>query len=246
MKIIGVMMVKNEDRWIAQALRAIRDFCDVIILIDTGSTDDTIREAKKTHALDGICYEPDLSKTHRIVEPYVGTDTWVFGVDGDEIYDRAGLALVRPMIKGAHHDASFQVVGRYLHVTDLVVGGRVRGYMGPPSHTPTKLYNFAWLKEWPSDGRHSLFQSKSRVIDQRARAKDLLYFDEPWADCALRCLHMRFMRRSWSETDAEIGARLSGEDRLGFGSRGDRGGTDERNERRSYRKGEIVEVASWL
>ena len=46
--------------------------------------------------------------------------------------------------------------------------------------------------------------------------------------------------------EAEIGARLSGEDRLGFGSRGDRGGNDERNERMSYRKGEIVEVASWL
>lgn len=37
-----------------------------------------------------------------------------------------------------------------------------------------------------------------------------------------------------------------GEDRLGFGSRTDRGGADARNERVSYRVGEIVEVKSWL
>ena len=245
MKIIGVMMVKNEDRWIGRALMAIRDFCDRIVLIDTGSTDDTIAQATRLVRIDELIVEPDLSRTHRFVEQYVGTDTWVFGVDGDEIYDREGLQVVKQSMEYGCFDNTFQVVGRYLHVTELG-GGYARGYMGPPSHTPTKLYNFAHLKEWPSDGKHSLFQSKSRVLKRGAWAKNASRHEVSWDLCHLRCLHMRFQRRSWSETEAEIGARLSGEDRLGFGSRRDRGGNDERNERMSYRKGEIVEVASWL
>lgn len=244
MKIIGVMMVKNEDRWIAKALTAIRDFCDEIILIDTGSTDDTIREATWRASIDELIIEPDLSRTHRFVEQYVGTDTWVFGVDGDEIYEPRGLGLLRKSILGGSFAGTFQKLGQYLHVTEIC-GEYVRGYHGPPAHAPTKLYNFARLKEWPSDDRHSLFQSKCRVIDTVIPRDDGLQV-VPWDSCPLRCLHMRFMRRSWSETDAEIGARLSGEDRLGFGSRKDRGGNDERNERLSYRRGEIVEVASWL
>ncbi len=243
MKIIGVMMVKNEDRWIAKALTAIRDFCDEIILIDTGSTDETLQEAVKTDAVDELIGETDLSKTHQFVEQYVGTDTWVFGVDGDEIYDREGLSVIRDeLLAGAFND-SFQLIGNYLHVTELVEG-YARGYLGPPSHAPTKLYNFARLKEWPSDGRHSLFQARTRIVDAKIERDNFFQFS--WDTSGLRCLHMRFMRRSWSESDAEVGARLSGEDRLGFGSRGDRGGTDDRNERMSYRKGEIVEVASWL
>ena len=243
MKIIGVMMVKNEDRWIARALTAIRDFCDRIVLIDTGSTDDTTREALRSNTVDEVHLEPDLSRTHRFVESYVGTDTWVFGVDGDEIYDREGLKSVRRHI-GRNLSSMFQLVGQYLHVTELVEG-YARGYMGPPSHTPTKLYNFAKLEEWPSDGRHSLFQSKTRVVDARI-LRDTFYQNYDWNACPLRCLHMRFQRRTWSGPEPYMGARLSGEDRLGFGSRGDRGGSDERNERMSYRKGEIVEVASWL
>ncbi len=244
MKIIGVMMVKNEDRWIARALTAIRDFCDEIILIDTGSTDDTVLEATCRAYVDELIIETDLTRTHRVIEPYIGTDTWVFGVDGDEIYDREGLRIVRNTIEKGNLDLSFQMLGHYLHVTDLY-DGQAFGYLGPPSHTPTKLYNFANLKEWPSDGKHSLFQCKGWVRDAGI-PRDTVYQSAPWDISPLRCLHMRFMRRSWSETDAEIGARLSGEDRLGFGSRGDRGGTDDRNERMMYRKGEIVEVASWL
>ena len=244
MKIIGVMMVKNEDRWIRKALQAIGDFCDSIILIDTGSTDYTRREAARTCVLDEYHLEPDLSRTHRFVEQYVGTDTWVFGVDGDEIYDREGLKIVRQQIDGGCLRGVFQAVGQYLHVVHLA-NGQARGYAGPPSHTPTKLYNFKNLQEWPSDGKHSLFQARTRVVKANIE-RDTFYQQYRWTACPLRCLHMRFMRRSWSESDAEIGTRLSGEDRLGFGSRGDRGGTDERNERMSYRKGEIVEVASWL
>ena len=34
----------------------------------------------------------DAYDTHKYVEPFVGKDCWVFGVDGDEIYDPDGLA----------------------------------------------------------------------------------------------------------------------------------------------------------
>lgn len=240
--ILGVMLVRNEDLWIASAIQAIREFCDQIMVIDNGSTDDTRERAVGTGCVNQLIIEPDLRRTHNFIEHYAGTDTWVFGVDGDEIYDAGGLAAVREGLESGLCRDSFQVLGRYLHVTELVQD-YARGYLGPPSHTPTKLYNFRHLRSWPADGQHSLFQCKSRVVRARVE-RDSCHQAIPWATCPLRCLHMRFVRRSSRETDS--GARLSGEDRLGFGSRLDRGGSDDRNERLSYRRGDIVEVPSWV
>ena len=43
--------------------------------------------------------------SHALVEGYAGTDTWVFGVDGDELYDPAGLTAFRAqLLDGAHRE----------------------------------------------------------------------------------------------------------------------------------------------
>jgi hypothetical protein len=37
----------------------------------------------------------DARRSHALVEGYAGSPSWVFGVDGDELYDPAGLARLR-------------------------------------------------------------------------------------------------------------------------------------------------------
>lgn len=243
-RIVGVVMVKNEDVWISQVLERIVPFCDYIRFIDTGSVDDTVGEARRTlrgaMASFDIISEPRLKQTHAQVEAYVGTNTWVFGVDGDELYDPSGLAVIREKIRSSYGGFAYQVKGMYLHA-DLIrishTNGRTNrtavGWFGPPSHNPTKLYNFANITAWPNDWEHTLFHAKTRVV---RKGSTVLHATTPWSNARLRCVHLRWIQRS-TNTRNET-ARLTPEDIAGFGSRRDRGGSNQRNERLSYQQGE--------
>jgi len=99
MQIVGVMLVHNEDVFVERALRNSAGFCDRIHVADHMSTDAT------WEILEAIAGELDhvdavrvraTGDSHALVEGYAGTDTWVFGIDGDELYDPAGLARLRP------------------------------------------------------------------------------------------------------------------------------------------------------
>ena len=44
---IGVLMVRNESRILERCIRSLGDCCDRILVVDTGSTDDTVEIAKR-------------------------------------------------------------------------------------------------------------------------------------------------------------------------------------------------------
>ena len=237
MKIVGVMLLHNEDAYARQAALNVREFCDEIVVIDNGSTDDTVAEVQAA-GVDRIIHEPDLTKTHDHVQDYSGTQTWVFGVDGDELYDPNGLRELRTRLLAGRYGNAFQIKGRYVHALaiDTTLGEAI-GYAGPPSHNPTKLYNFSNL-DWPSDGRHILFQARPRH-----ETGEIVTLRNGWDDSVLRCLHMRFLRRSSQEDERTLGRRLHGEDKLGFGSSKERD-NDGGNLRPSYQRGELHRVAT--
>jgi len=235
--IAAVMMVKNEDRWIGQAIRNIQHFADEILVIDNGSADGTADIARIMGAK--VVTELDMRQTHRCIDPYLhGFKGWVFGVDGDELYDPVGLKRVKADIEAGYLSGAFQVETCFLHATEIK-GKTARGYMGPPARTPSKLYNFAKLTAWPCDGRHILFQARTRQI-VRCTPREACYQALGWDKSPFRVLHTRFLRRSSKEHGEGIGMRLHGEDLLGFGDAKDRGYVKGRNVRRYYRIGEQV------
>ena len=101
MKVIGICLVQNDDRFLGQVLENVIEFCDELILIEHRSTDKTPDickhfECKYAHVSYHRIEHP--SESHVFLEPYADTDSWVFGVDGDEIYDSVGLAHFKTTI----------------------------------------------------------------------------------------------------------------------------------------------------
>lgn len=240
MNIVGVMMVKNEDVFIRNAIRGITDFVDEIIFIDTGSTDGTVDIADSEGVIPIIDY--DLKNTHKYVEGYAGQDVWVFGVDGDEIYDREGLKRLKADMKSGMYSNAYQVQGWYLHLTEFPLGESGVGYIGPPSHTPAKLYNMNNILQWPNSGDDVLFHVGTRKT-QGVKARAVI---DTWEQSPMRCLHTRFLRRSTEDSEQEVGVRLGPGHVAGKRLNSKMKGTEEgKNYRYNYRKGDVVEVPIW-
>ena len=111
-RIIGIVLVKNEDLFIEPVLSNIVEFCDLIIVADNISTDATSEIVQGLAARhDKIEYHriDDIAISHELIKSYAGRKTWIFGVDGDEIYDPAGLAAFRKVLLAGNYDHSWMV-----------------------------------------------------------------------------------------------------------------------------------------
>src|SRR4051812_41045475 len=97
--IVGIALVRNEDIFVERAIRNAIDFCDLLIIADHRSTDNTFailtRLAAEFPKKIQLVRIQEPQESHFLINDYAGTPTWVFAVDGDEIYDPAGLFRFR-------------------------------------------------------------------------------------------------------------------------------------------------------
>src|SRR5215204_5118771 len=145
MQIVGIMLVRNEDRFLRRAATNILNFCDRIMIADHQSQDGTSEICEELAGASPkfeVYRIRDPRESHEMLVPLVNSNTWVFGVDGDEIYDRAGLSKVRGRLQAGEWDRWWVVCGNVLNCdvldeTTLKAGG----WMAPPCRSMTKLYN---------------------------------------------------------------------------------------------------------
>lgn len=205
--IVGIVLVRNEDLFVGRAVKNIAVFCDKIILCDHGSTDGTIEILEQLageipHAELHTLRHP--SESHELLKPYMGTDTWVFGVDGDEIYDPERLREFRGRLLSGEFDRVWRMKGNVLHCTSLASDrSSAAGHMAPPSRSITKLYHFSAITSWDGDTVERLHGGTIQFRD--GFDDDMkLNFQESlgWDESPLRCLHLCFLRRS--SRDSEV------------------------------------------
>ncbi len=201
-KIVGIVLVRNEDVFVEQAVRNIAEFCDRIHAVDHVSSDGTWdilqRLAREYLHLDARRAH-HAGESHKLIEQYAGTSTWVFGVDGDELYDAARLEGFREDLLGGGYDGVFKVASNVLNCVELDPE-RARGYLSPPSRSITKLYNFAAIDEWRGDGSERLHGGRILFRDGYDEGSvDNIGERIGWDETPLRCLHACFLRRSSSE-----------------------------------------------
>ena len=135
-KIVGCCSIKNEELYIEQVIRNILDFCDEIIVVDNMSEDQTfdiVTKLAKAYSKIRLFREENLLLIQDYVAQYAGTNTWVFWVDGDELYDPRGLRKLRTELLNRKYQDKWQVRGNFLHCTEIDLTAWVaKGYLAPP------------------------------------------------------------------------------------------------------------------
>ncbi len=200
-KIIGVALLRNEEYFAFWALSNAVGFCDELIVLDNRSTDGTpgkVEAFKALHPNVTVHRTEDPNTSHRFVEGYAGQDVWVFGVDGDEIYDPEGLARLRSRILGGEFDDYWSVSGYMLHAVEVdLSAGRAHGHTNPHTTCGNKLFNFRALVSWEEPERERLHGRNEKFRPGYSRKKSLdLATREDWESCDLRALHLCFFPRT--------------------------------------------------
>ncbi len=200
-QIVGIVLVRNEDLRIRQAVENAAAFCDRIFLADHGSTDGTstiLRQLAAAHPQMSYHRLDTPRASHDLIAGFAGSDTWIFGVDGDEIYDPAGLAVMRQRLLAGEYDDWWMIFGNVLNCAELDLTEKTAtGFLAPPCRSITKLYNFRLIRSWTGDTPERLHGGKLDFYSgHTADARLYLHEQTPWADAALRCLHTCFLARS--------------------------------------------------
>lgn len=200
--IVGIALVRNEDVFIERAIRNAIDFCDLLIVADHQSTDGTSAILRRLAAefAGKLQLVPirEARESHFLINHYAGSPTWVFVVDGDEIYDPAGLARLRVELLDGRYDESWLVFGNVLNCTAIdLAAGTATGYLAPPCRSMTKLYNFHLIESWDGAVTHVVANGTIRFKPGYDAARRLSLHEKiPWEQAQFRCLHTCFMRRS--------------------------------------------------
>jgi hypothetical protein len=205
-RIVGIVLVRNEDLRLEQVLRNVVGFCDLIHVADHESTDDTgaiLARLASEFPKISVQRIRDPRESNTMLMPYVSTPTWIFGIDGDEIYDPAGLAAMRAELFAGRFDPWWVVFGNVLNCVEIDLERRAAtGYLAPPCRSMTKLYNFRMLRELDPTAPQRLHSHEGRDVfhePYHALLRNDLYKETAWADARLRCLHACFLPRSSRE-----------------------------------------------
>jgi hypothetical protein len=204
-QIVGSVLVRNEDVFVEQAIRNVASFCDRIHALDHRSSDRTCEILRAlARELDHLELErsSDAGRSHRRLDRYAGTPTWIVRVDGDELYDPAGLARFRETLLGGAHADVFELKAHVLHCESLDrAAGVAQGFLAPPSRAGTKLFNFAAIERWRGGwerlhGPPPVFRPGYGPESWRTLADETTWDSDP-----LRALHLCFVRRSSLDQD---------------------------------------------
>jgi hypothetical protein len=224
-RIVGISLVRNEDVFLDHVLRNAFAFCDAMIIADHGSRDGTAAIGRRWAAAEKAVDYRRLRKaaeSHDLIRRFAGTRTWVFAVDGDEIYDPSGLAKLRAAILRGDYDRYRQIYGHALHCDELDLERKTAcGYLSPPCRTVTKLYNFGALEDWEGPCPERLHGG--RIVFKEgydASMNSNLHQELDWEESPFRCLHTVFLRRSSLEGSHGTGRlNISEKNSLGLVSR---------------------------
>ncbi len=101
-KLSACLIVKNESQFLGQCLESVKGIVDEIVVVDTGSTDDTVAIAESFGAkIAHFAWCNDFSAA-RNVSLMEATGDWALWIDADEALDANSVEMIRQAIVRPH------------------------------------------------------------------------------------------------------------------------------------------------
>jgi len=108
MKISGCVITKNEESNIAKCINSLKNVADEIVLVDTGSEDNTIQIAKELGAsVYSHTWENDFSKARNKALEHA-TGDWIIFLDADEYFSEDSIPKVRLVIQNVDSNQNIE------------------------------------------------------------------------------------------------------------------------------------------
>lgn len=101
------MIVKNEEKFLSQCLDSIKDVVDEIIIVDTGSTDNTVEMARRyTDKVYFHEWQNSFSEARNYALQFA-TCEWILQIDADEKLEQEDVPLLRAVLKHKEFNSIF-------------------------------------------------------------------------------------------------------------------------------------------
>ncbi|HLC72945.1 MAG TPA: glycosyltransferase [Candidatus Nanoarchaeia archaeon] len=105
MSISLCMIVRDEEKYLKQAIKSVQGIVDEIIIVDTGSLDRTVATARKyTPNVFSYRWDNDFSKARNFALSKA-TKEWILVLDADEVLSKEDHALIKELTKSKQYDA---------------------------------------------------------------------------------------------------------------------------------------------
>ena len=105
MSISLCMIVRDEERYLEQAIKSVWEIVDEIIIVDAGSLDRTVAIARKyTPNVFSYKWDNDFSKARNFALSKA-TKEWILVLDADEVISKEDHALIKELTKNKQYDA---------------------------------------------------------------------------------------------------------------------------------------------
>ena len=128
------MITKNEEKYLEQCLDSVKDLVDEIIIVDTGSTDQTKEIAKKFNAkVYDFKWIDDFSAARNESLKHAAKD-WILALDADEFLDEEGLNTIKELVKNKETDAFLLLQKNYTNDTSIA------GFVNEEHIKESKIY----------------------------------------------------------------------------------------------------------
>lgn len=198
LKISACVIVKNEEKNLPQWIEGVKDISDEMIVVDTGSTDETVEIAREAGArVYTFPWTGDFSaaKNYALSK---ATGSWIIFLDADEYFIPESRKRLRAVVRGVDKDRRIVGLMTPLYNINVDDGGSVIGSM-------MQLRLFRNLKHFRYEGRvHEALKMK-RGMSGGMKDVDLIIHHTGYSASVVRSKHERNLKILLAEAEAAGG-----------------------------------------